>query len=149
MKTKPFHHAVADGCLFLSAYSEDRPRPVLICNPEDDRTDQFFREECDINTIMKQYESYGVIDHLNRLEPQWADVPEFDYRESVHLICEAEAKFGALPAILRARFDNDPHAFLEFFNREENRAEGEKLGLLVPRAPAPTAPTPPTPPAES
>lgn len=140
MKTKPFkHHSIIGP--FCNAYSPDRVRPQLICHPDEDKTDQSFKEECDINAIMKQYEEYGVIEHLNRLEPQWVDVPDFDFHESMELIREAREKFEALPASLRERFANDPHNFLEFFTREENRAEGERLGLLTPK-PKPAAENP-------
>ena len=41
----------------------------------------------------------------------------------------------ALPAHLRARFENDPAQLIDFLGDENNRSEAEKLGLLeVPKA---------------
>lgn len=146
MKTHPYHHDLGqlECAPFVSAYSIRPLRPTLDCDPLEDRTDQSFARECDINFIMKQYEEIGVVEHLNRLQPQWGEVPDFDFHASMEMIREAELKFEALPASLRDRFGNDPHNFMEFFTREENRAEGERLGLLTPR---PVPPPPPPPPA--
>lgn len=150
MKTQPYKSLNIQSDIsaspFVSAYVATPVRPVLECTPEEDRTDQSFRDECDINFIMKQYEEIGVIDHLNRLTPQWEDVPDFDFREAMEMVREAREKFACLPATLRERFSNDPHVFMQFFTREENRAEGERLGLLVPRPVAPVPPANPEPP---
>ena len=55
-------------------------------------------------------------------------VPE--YRQYRDIVNAANAKFMALPAIVRRRFDNDPAEFLDFMQNPANRDEGIKLGLI-------------------
>lgn len=139
MKRSPYRFTPSEGELgfFRSAYGSERVRPTVICTV--DMARQEFKEECDINVIMRQYEATGIVDHLNRLSPQWGEVPSFDFRESMEMVREAQEKFDALPSRVRERFGNDPHQMMLFLGDEDNRAEGEKLGLLTPR---PSAPVP-------
>ncbi|WNK13301.1 MAG: internal scaffolding protein [Microvirus sp.] len=132
---------------FVSAYSRPPVRPTITCTT--DLTVQSFKEECDINSIMEQYQATGIIDHRNLLEPQWGEVPDFDFHTAENLLLEARDKFNALPSNIRERFQNQPAAMMAFLQDEANRAEGESLGLLAPRLPVQVeAPTPPLPPAK-
>ena len=45
----------------------------------------------------------------------------------------ANAAFAALPASIRARFNNDAGAYVDFFNDSKNYDEAVKLGLVEPR----------------
>ncbi|WNK14285.1 MAG: internal scaffolding protein [Microvirus sp.] len=129
---------------FVSAYAEQPIRPTVHCT--EDLTIQSFKEECDINHIMEQYQATGIIDHVNLLTPQWGEVPDYDYHMAENLLIEARDKFGALPSNVRERFHNSPLELMEFLQSEENRSEGEKLGLIAPRLPIQVeAPTPPEP----
>lgn len=117
-----------------------RPRPVVKCGPS--LTKQQFKDQVNINNIVARYLKTGALDHLAQNAPQFADclaVP--DYRESLEKIQHAENMFNMLPAGLRARFGNDPSQMLEFVNKEENRTEAEKLGLLKAKVSEPE-PTP-------
>jgi phage internal scaffolding protein len=44
----------------------------------------------------------------------------------------AEDEFDALPAQIRARFENEPANLIDFLSNEQNRDEAEKLGLVNP-----------------
>ena len=45
-------------------------------------------------------------------------------------VIAAQDEFEALPAQIRARFDNDPAKLIEFLENSENRPEAEELGLV-------------------
>lgn len=100
---------------------------------------QSARDEADINTIVKRF---GVTGQL----PQSVAVPSFiefnevfDYQSAMNLIIESDKAFMKMPAEVRARFGNNPHAFLEFVDDERNREEAEKLGIIVKEKPNATA----------
>lgn len=93
-------------------------------------TDQSFRDEADINTIMARYQSTGEMPVLNEMQGQWLDVTEMDFQRHMDFIIDAQNLFDQLPSDLRDRFGNDPGAFLGFCSQESNREEMAKLGLL-------------------
>lgn len=118
---------------FVSAYSE-KVVVDLEFPADSEYTDQSFRDECDINTIMARYQSTGELPLLNTQEGQWLDVTEMDFQEHMNFIIEAQGLFDALPSDIRDRFGNDPGAFLGFVSDESNRSEVAKMGLLTPEA---------------
>jgi phage internal scaffolding protein len=93
---------------------------------------QQFKEECDINNIMEKFGMTGLIPQA----PLTASYGDFtgvnDYHTALNAIIAAEEQFDALPAQLRARFDNDPANLIDFMENPENRSEAENLGLVVP-----------------
>ncbi|MCY1437124.1 scaffolding protein [compost metagenome] len=120
---------------FVSAYSEKHP--VVINFPLDSLyTDQSFKEEADINTIMARYQSTGEMPVLNGVQGQWLDVTEMDFQTHMDFILDAQQLFDQLPSAIRDRFGNDPGAFLGFTSDPENRLEMARMGLLTPEAAA-------------
>ncbi len=110
---------------------------------------QQFKDECDINNILKQFNVTGQLPQAP-LSPRYGDFTGIsDYKTALDRVIAADEEFMNLPADLRARFDNDAANLIEFLNNEENRAEAEKLGLTEPKqvitAPAveESTPTPP------
>lgn len=106
------------------------------------RTKQAFRDECDINKIIKGYDRNGLISHLNESIPTYADLTgdeviggPMDYFEAHLFVQNAQAAFAGLPAELRARFKNDPGLFLAFVDDPSNRDEAVELGLVEPKDP--------------
>lgn len=98
---------------------------------EPTKTQQQFESECNINNIVKRYRETGVITHLAHENPLYGDFSEVpDYQHALAIVMDAEAKFEALPASLRKRFDNDPARMLEFVQDESNYEEAVALGLL-------------------
>lgn len=111
-----------------------------------ERTKQSFKDQCDINKIIRQYVRSGVVQHLSDSLGGYGDVSEIgDYREALHRVMEAERVFGALPADIRAHFGNDPAALLDAYTDPSRVGELRELGLLAPEAP-PAPPGPPDPP---
>jgi phage internal scaffolding protein len=96
---------------------------------------QHHREECDINTIMERFGQTGQLP-VTALEPTYGDFSGvMDYHTAMNAIMAAEEQFDALPAQLRARFDNDPAKLIDFLDIDTNRSEAESLGLLNPISP--------------
>lgn len=98
------------------------------------RTKRSFKDECDINVIMRRYAQTGVIEHVSRREPVYADVTGHDYQTAMDVLANARTAFAELPARIRDRFDNDPQKMLEFVHNDDNLAEARELGLLSPEA---------------
>lgn len=105
------------------------------------RTKQSFREECDINNIMKKFQVTGLVNAVNKHQPQYGDVTGVDFQSAMTTIVKAEQMFGDLPSSVRKRFQNDPAEFLSFVNDPENRDEAVRLGLII--EPSPEVPVPP------
>lgn len=94
------------------------------------RTHQEDKERCDINNIMKRYRKVGVLP-VSQLEMFYADVSEMgDYRTALHNVQAVQGVFSKLPSDIRAAFDNDPAAFLDFTSDPNNRAEMMRMGLV-------------------
>lgn len=113
----------------------------LKCGDES-RTQQNFKEECDINTIVRRFGVTGQVPTNVRAPLQQDFVDALDFRQSMDALVAAQRSFEAMPSSVRKRFGNDPGAFVEFCSDPANRAEAERLGLLVPPPPEPVEPPP-------
>lgn len=113
------------------------------------RTKQSFRDECDINRIMARYQNTGVLEFMQRRDPQYADVSAVDYQEACNLVAEANSMFENLPSALRSRFDNSPAQLLGFLENPANLQEAISLGLVNPPASVPAVGSPGEPVAQS
>lgn len=132
-----------------SAYNYDRSevsRETGSVNEMEDMCKQSFKDECDINTIVKRFNVTGLL-------PQSAKVPRYDLFENVidfhtamNAIAEARESFDMLPAEVRAKFQNDPGKFVDFCSKKENLPEMRKLGLAIPEVLADNDPAADVPP---
>lgn len=101
------------------------------------RTKQAFRDDCDINNIMRRYEKTGVLPDIIKTNPQYGDFSEAsDYQTALNTVMKAQEQFSALPSKVRERFANDPENFLAFVSDASNKEEMAKMGLLAPAAAA-------------
>ena len=100
-------------------------------------TQQQFKE-ADINTIVNRFLKTGVLPTPN-IFPQYVDFEGvFDYQSAMNLVRAADESFLRMDAKVRARFNNSPQEFLEFFANPENTQEAIRLGLAVPQPSAVT-----------
>lgn len=100
---------------------------------------QHFKEECDINTIIKRF---GLGHELpeNPRVPEYGDFEHVaDYQTALNAVIAADKQFMEYPAHVREEFNNSPQRMMEFLAKEENRERATKLGLLKP-APIPAEP---------
>jgi phage internal scaffolding protein len=101
-------------------------------------TQQQFAEEADINTIVNRFLKTGVLPTPNSF-PQYVDFEGvFDYQSAMNLVRAADESFMRMDAKVRARFNNSPQEFLEFFANPENSQEAIRLGLAIPQPSAVT-----------
>lgn len=117
----------------ISPYSPKKK--VSLSSFEKTLTKQEFKDDCDINLIVKRYKKDGVITHVNPDNPIFAEFAPQDYRNLLDLSIEADQAFKDLPSSLRKRFNNDPVQLMEFVsNIDDNYDEGVELGLYSRRA---------------
>ncbi len=102
-------------------------RKPIIYN--DGRTKQSFRDETDINKIIKRAEKTGTISHLTKHKGSYGDFADFDYFDNLQKLTRGREIFDDLPAELRNEFQNSPAQFFDYVNAPENK---ERLGQLLP-----------------
>jgi phage internal scaffolding protein len=103
----------------------------LVCE-EPTRTQQHHKDECDINVILERFGKTGQMP-VNALSATYGDFSGvYDYHTAMNALIASESEFAALPANIRARFDNEPSNLIKFLDNPENKSEAEKLGLINP-----------------
>lgn len=132
-----------------SVYNYDRDevsRETGTLNNVESLAQQSFKDECDINTIVKRFGLTGQMP-VNVRPPTYQDFGDavFDYATAMNAVAAARESFDRMPASVREKFGNDPQAFVEFCSDEKNIDEMRKLGLAVPakvldNVPAPGVP---------
>lgn len=104
---------------------------VLATIVDDGMTQQSFKEQCDVNNILKKFERTGMLDHASRFQGSYGDfVGAQEYHEYMNNVVSAQQMFDQMPAAWRKRFGNDPAQFLEFMDDPENVDEMRSLGML-------------------
>lgn len=58
---------------------------AIYFEPDSSLTHQSFKDECDVNNIVRAYTQTGMINHLPRTEPQYGDAPEIDFFEAARI----------------------------------------------------------------
>lgn len=101
------------------------------------RTKQSFREEADINAIMRRYLRTGILESQARGTPRYGDFTSAeDFHACMTRVRNAEELFLRLPAEVRDYVDNDPKELLELVFDPARVDEARALGLIpeVPNA---------------
>lgn len=107
---------------------------VETINTEPSMTQQQFKDECDINNIIKRYNETGEFLSKTSKQGQFADFSQIqDYQSMLTQVIHADEAFSSLPATTRLRFNNDPASLINFLQNEKNYDEGVKLGLISPK----------------
>lgn len=130
-----------------SPYNYNRNEATDACAincTEPGRTKQAFKDECDINTIVKRFGLTGELP-VNRRAPTYGDYSNIgNFHDAMNAVLEANETFSKLPARIRSQFDNDPEKFVAFSVQSTNRAQLKEWGLLVPEEPKQGASEPPS-----
>ncbi len=122
-----------NGVFLRTAYNYDKDAASnesgLACE-EPSLAQQHFKDECDINNILRQFNITGLLPE-SPLSPRYGDFTGIsDYHTALNRVIAAQDEFDALPAQIRARFANDPAQLIEFLENSDNRSEAEELGLI-------------------
>jgi phage internal scaffolding protein len=108
----------------------------LVCE-DPSLAQQHAKDETDINTIVRRFGLTGELPSNVRV-PQYGDFTHTtDYHTAMNAVLAANEAFMQLPADVRTRFNNDPGALVDFVSDDNNRAEAEKLGLVLAATAAP------------
>lgn len=95
------------------------------------KTDQSFKESCDINTIIRQNKRGEEITHVAREMREMGDFnPSMDMKTALDQVNAATESFMELPSYIRKEMGNSPVKFLEFIENPENRERAITLGLI-------------------
>lgn len=91
---------------------------------------QHFKDDCDINKLIKRFTNGGQIPQRDPSLYSFGDFTAIDYQSALDVVMLADEQFGTLPAEVRERFGNNPAKLLGFLEDENNREEAVKLGLV-------------------
>lgn len=95
------------------------------------KTDESFKDDCDVNIILDRFMKTGQITHLAKKPSSYADVSDIPNLLDAHIaISNAKTAFGRLPSELRRKLNNDPLNLEEYLKDPENHEEAEHYGLL-------------------
>lgn len=122
--------------LILSAYGPHLRVPLACLDAS--RTKQSFSDETNINNIMANFIKTGLLEYVNKHEPQYGDVSGLDFQTAMNTVALGREMFDELPASIRERFSNDPARFLDFVDDPANDEEAIKLGIRTVSATTPS-----------
>lgn len=105
--------------------------------PEETMTQQQFKDECDINNILRNSQN-GILPDFIKTNGKYGDFSDVNtYQEALNTVLFAKEQFSMLPSNIRERFGNDPALFLEFATNDENMEEMVNMGLATQTNPDP------------
>jgi len=111
------------------------------------RTQQHFKDDCDINKILAKYKKTGVLDHVRRAREIYGDFSQYtSAAENMDKVAKANSMFESLPAELRTKhFNNSIQGFLSYIGDPQNVEQCYQWGIYDRPAPAPNADPVPSP----
>jgi hypothetical protein len=103
------------------AYS---PRiPYTYSSEEPSLTHQSFKDELDINNILKKHAQGVPLPYSEGAS--YGEVEAQTFHEAMNIVTEVQSRFLELPAVERSKFGNDPLTWLNQ-TEEKNTGEAEK-----------------------
>lgn len=119
---------------FRSAYNYDTDivsrETGLACTEEEGMTQQQFRDECDINTIVERFGITGQLPDNPRMPVSGDFTGLSDFHSAMNAVRNAQEAFEEFPADIRAQFHNDPQKMMAFLENDKNREKALEMGLL-------------------
>lgn len=97
---------------------------------------QEFKDEADVNNLLKRYQLTGDFYDplkLSRVsaKPLFGDFTHFtDFQACQNALIEAQNAFSSLPVKVRQKFGHDPAKLIEWLADDANREEAIELGLI-------------------
>lgn len=101
-------------------------------DPDEGRTQQSFKDECDINEIVRRFGLTGELPDDLRMPVSGDFTGVTDFQSAMNVVRQAQEEFLRVPAEIRERFNHDPGKLVAFLGDEKNRDEAVKLGLVNP-----------------
>ena len=97
----------------------------------DGLTEQHHTDTCDINKILAQFMETGIMPQTKHANPQYGDVSDVDFTSMQNQLATAKTLFEELPQLVKDRFNNEMHTFLNFAENPDNLPELVDMGLAV------------------
>lgn len=121
-----------------SAMSRDRVQRVPV---GESRTKQSFKDECDVNNVVRRYATTGMLSHVSPRQPTYGDFSVVrSFEEAIELTAQIGDQFAELPSVVRAAADNDPLRFLEMLTNQIGVQTLMDAGLKFDQAEVPASP---------
>lgn len=115
---------------FRTQYTERKVKPGITFT-EPSLAKQAFKEQCDINNVLKRYNATGILDHVTSMQPVYADLTQVgDLQQAFDTVHAAEEAFNALPSELRNELDNNPANLVSFIQNPANKERCIAYGLF-------------------
>lgn len=112
-------------------YDMDEVSEVSGLRCEDDSLAvQSSKDECDINTIVRNFGLTGQLPDNVKVPISGDFVDVTDYQSSLNAVIAADRAFMELPSSIRKRFDHDPQKLMDFVADAGNREAAIELGLI-------------------
>lgn len=92
---------------------------------------QEFKEDADLNSIMRKFQKTGAIDHAKMHQGSYGIASPVQLHEAMNLVTKADSMFNDLPSSVRNRFQNSATQFLEFVQNADNIEEARELGISL------------------
>lgn len=93
-------------------------------------TQQSFKDECDINEIVRRFGLTGQLPENFRAPVSGDFTGITDFQSAMNAVVRAQEEFDSLPAATREFFANDPQRLMDFVNDDKNRDKALELGLI-------------------
>ncbi len=107
-----------------------RRKITIKCDPELGKTQQHYKDECDINTIIRKYNDTGLLPMNMAGPPQYGYATSQTFTEALQTVALSTQEFMKLPSEIRTEFNNNPAEFLDALHDPSRRDELVKLGLI-------------------
>ena len=104
----------------MSLRHEFNAQPKTFDGKQDHRTKQSFKEDCDINNLLKRAQREGSLSHLAKYEGEYGDFANVDLHQAMNQITRGRQIFSELPSEMRREFNQDPVEFFKFVNNPDN-----------------------------
>lgn len=108
-------------------------RPVVTINNEKSMTKQSMSKELDVNNIIKKYNKTGILQQAHQFEGVYGDFNSYDLQEAIQKVDKANELFMEVPSEVRAKFNNDAGAFIDFATDAANLDQMREWGLAKPK----------------
>lgn len=104
------------------------------------RTQQHFKDDCDVNIIIDRFMKTGVAPQIAE-GFHYSDVSEVgDFRQQMEAVRHGQETFESLPSQVREQFKNDAAAFFEFVSDPDNLSALQDMGLAPKSSAEPVQP---------
>lgn len=111
---------------------------------EEARTEQSHERDCNINNIVAQFHKSGDLSLLQRAQGMFMDLTQLpiaeglhahSYQNSLDFVIQVGQAFDALPATVRASYDNDPAKFMDAANKDPEKVFKDAAAMLATTSP--------------